>query len=150
MDRSNVSPFPQYFQHIFLTKGIKLHALLWNLVVRLVFSSVPQVWYVEVRIPRKFSEDPFDFDITRVDCIYCQSCKVVSFLKSVLEKEHICNCRVFFYDSVYLETVLNHPLLIQVPRSHGTPILCLICSAGHCWSRALPASVWPYSHSLIF
>ena len=45
-------PFPHYFQHIFLTKGVKLHDHLWNLVVRLVFFSILQIWFVEVRISR--------------------------------------------------------------------------------------------------
>ena len=65
---SNFSPFPQYFQHIFLTKGVKLHIHLYNLVVRLAFSSILQICYVEVRISRSVSEGPFDFEITRVDC----------------------------------------------------------------------------------
>ena len=64
------SPFPQYFQYIFLTKGVKLHSHLCNLVVRIVFSSILQIWYVEVRISRSVWEGPFDFEITRVDCIY--------------------------------------------------------------------------------
>ena len=38
--------------------------------VRLVFSSVLHIRYVEVRISRSISEGPFDFEITRVDCIY--------------------------------------------------------------------------------
>ena len=38
-------------------------------IVRLVFSSVLHIWYVEVRISRSVSEGPFDFEITRVDCI---------------------------------------------------------------------------------
>ena len=66
--RSNFSPFPQYFQYIFLTKGVKLHSHLWSLVVRIVFSSLLQIWYVEVRISRSLLEGPFDFEIKRVDC----------------------------------------------------------------------------------
>ena len=34
------------------------------------FSSILQIWYVEVRISRTVSEGPFDFEITRVDCIF--------------------------------------------------------------------------------
>ena len=40
------------------------------LVVRLVFSSILHTWYVEVRISRSVSAGPFDFEITRVDCIF--------------------------------------------------------------------------------
>ena len=72
--RSNFSPFPQYFQHIFLTKVVKLHVHLYNLVVRLVFSKILHIRYVEVRISRSVSEGPFDFEITRVDCICKVSC----------------------------------------------------------------------------
>ena len=35
----------------------------------LVFFSIQHIWYVEVRISRSVSEGPFDFEITRVDCI---------------------------------------------------------------------------------
>ena len=38
------------------------------LIVRLVFSSILHIWYVEVRISRSVSAGPFDFEITRVDC----------------------------------------------------------------------------------
>ena len=60
-------PFSTIFQHIFLTKGAKLHVNLWNLIVRLVFSSILHIWYVEVRISRNVSEGLFDLEITRVD-----------------------------------------------------------------------------------
>ena len=75
--RSNFSHFPQYFQHIFSTKGVKLHVRSWNLVVRLVFSSVLHIWYVEVWISRSISDGPFDFEITRVDCICLVNCKIL-------------------------------------------------------------------------
>ena len=35
----------------------------------LLFSSLSQLWYVEVRIPRSVSVSPLEFEITRVDCI---------------------------------------------------------------------------------
>ena len=41
---------------------------LLNLVVRLVFSSILHIWYVEVWISRCVVEGPFDFEIARVDC----------------------------------------------------------------------------------
>ena len=68
--RNCSSPFPQYFQHIFLTKELKLHVHLSGQFIRFVFSSILQACYVEVRISRSVSEGPFDFEITRVDCIY--------------------------------------------------------------------------------
>ena len=66
--RGNFSSFSQYFQHILLTKGVKVHVRLWNLVVWLVFCSFLHIWYVEVRISRSFSEGPLDFEIKRVNC----------------------------------------------------------------------------------
>ena len=35
----------------------------------LLFSSLSQLWYVEVRISRSVSMSPLEFEITRVDCI---------------------------------------------------------------------------------
>ena len=55
------------FFNISLTSGVKLHNHLWNMVVRFIFSSTLQTWYVEVRICRSISESPLDFEITRVD-----------------------------------------------------------------------------------
>ena len=34
----------------------------------IIFSSILQIWYIEVRISRSISESPLEFDITRVDC----------------------------------------------------------------------------------
>ena len=68
--REQFLPFPQYFQYIFLIKGVYLHIHLLNLVVRFVFSSILKIWYVELRISRSVSEGPFKFEITRVDCIW--------------------------------------------------------------------------------
>ena len=45
-----------------LTSGVKLH-------IRLLFSSLLQLWYFEVRISRSVSESPLEFEITGVDCI---------------------------------------------------------------------------------
>ena len=36
----------------------------------LLFSSLSQHWYVEVRISQSVSVSPLEFEITRVDCIY--------------------------------------------------------------------------------
>ena len=68
------------------TKGFKLHVHLWNLVFRLVFSSVLQIWYVELRIFRSVSEGPFNFEITRVDCILTTD-SVISLSVALYEKK---------------------------------------------------------------
>ena len=39
------------------------------MVVLFNFSSILQIWYVEVGISWGISESPLDFEITRVDCI---------------------------------------------------------------------------------
>ena len=73
--REEIAPQEQFlsfstlFSTYISTKGVRLHVHLWNLVVCLVFSSILQIWYVKVRISRSVSEGPFDFEITRVDCI---------------------------------------------------------------------------------
>ena len=36
----------------------------------LLFSSLSQLWYVEVRISRSVPVSPLEFEITRVDCIW--------------------------------------------------------------------------------
>ena len=61
------------FHNIFnkpLTSRVQLHIYLSNVVVRIIFSSILQIWYVEVRISRGISESPLEFEITRVDCIF--------------------------------------------------------------------------------
>ena len=61
-------PFSTKFSiYIYLTKGVKLHVHSRNMV-RLVFSSILQIRYVEVRLSRSVSEGPFDFEISRVYC----------------------------------------------------------------------------------
>ena len=42
--------------YISLTAGVKLHIHLLNLVVRFIFSSILQIWYVEVWMFRSISE----------------------------------------------------------------------------------------------
>ena len=38
-------------------------------LIKFIFSSILQTWYVELRISRSISESPLGFEITRVDCI---------------------------------------------------------------------------------
>ena len=64
--------FSPLFHNIFnisLTSRVQLLTYLLNVVVRIIFSSILQPWYVEVRISRSISESPLEFEITRVDCI---------------------------------------------------------------------------------
>ena len=65
--RSNFTSFPQYFQYISNFKSPIIYIFV-NVVVRIIFSSILQNWYVEVRISRRISERPLEFEITRVDC----------------------------------------------------------------------------------
>ena len=37
-------------------------------LIKFLFSSILQTWYVELRISRSISESPLEFEITRVDC----------------------------------------------------------------------------------
>ena len=54
---------------IYLSSRVQLYIYLLNVVSRICFSSLLQIWYVEVRIYRSISESPLEFEITRVDCI---------------------------------------------------------------------------------
>ena len=40
------------------------------MVVRIIFSSILQIWYVEVRISQSISESPLELEITRIDCMF--------------------------------------------------------------------------------
>ena len=63
---------PSLFHNIFdisLTSRVQLHTNLLNVVVRIIFSSILKIWYVEVQISRSVSEGSSEFEITRVDCI---------------------------------------------------------------------------------
>ena len=42
--------------NVSLTSGVKLHIYLWNVIVRFIFSSILQIWYVEIQISRSCSE----------------------------------------------------------------------------------------------
>ena len=39
------------------------------MVVKYIVSSILQIWYVEVRIFRRISDSPLNFEVTGVDCI---------------------------------------------------------------------------------
>ena len=64
-----ISPLFHNIFNISITSRVQLHIYLLNVVVRIIFSSILQIWYVEVRISRSISEGPLEFEISRVDCI---------------------------------------------------------------------------------
>ena len=64
-----ISPLFHNIFDISLMSRVQLHINLLNVVVRIIFSSILKMWYVEVRISRSVSESPLQFEITRVDCI---------------------------------------------------------------------------------
>ena len=64
-----ISPLFHNIFNISLTSRVQLHIYLLNVVNRISFSSILQIWYVEVRISRSISESSLEFEITRVDCI---------------------------------------------------------------------------------
>ena len=71
--RGEIAPKEQFllFSTIFsiYLSRVQLHIYLLNVVVWIVFSSILQIWYVEVQISRSISESPLEFEITRVVCI---------------------------------------------------------------------------------
>ena len=67
--RSNFSLFHNIF-NISLTSRVQLHIYLSNVVVWIIFSSILQIWYVEVRISRSSSISSLELEITKVDCIF--------------------------------------------------------------------------------
>ena len=105
---SNFSSFPQYFQYI-LTSRVQLHIYLFNVVNRISFSSILQVWYVEVWISRSISESPLEFEITRVNCI----CNVLERPKE--------NCKRSWFHKVY---TINHHWLVHLVKVKNAVILC--------------------------
>ena len=64
-----ISPLFQNIFNISLTSRVQLLVYLLNMVNRISFPPILQIWYVEVRISRSISDSPLEFEITRVDCI---------------------------------------------------------------------------------
>ena len=64
-----ISPLSHNIFNIPLTSRLQFHIYLLNVVVQIMFSSILQIWCVEVRISRSISESPLEFEITRVNCI---------------------------------------------------------------------------------
>ena len=65
-----ISPLFHNIFNIFLTSKVQLPISLLNVINQIIFSSILQTWYVELRISRSISESPLEFEITRVDCMY--------------------------------------------------------------------------------
>ena len=63
-----ISPLFHNIVNISLTSRVQLHIYLLNVVNRISFSPILQVWYVEVRISRSISESLLEFERTIVDC----------------------------------------------------------------------------------
>ena len=113
--RSNFSSFPQYFQYISNLR-VQLHIYLSNVVVRIIFSSILQIWYVEVRICWSISESPLEFEITRVSVLECmkscvygtywgcagQLCCFPSVLLSLLSLQPAVKCIFILYPIMFL------------------------------------------------
>ena len=76
----------------FLTKNLKkssyqkpLDRFLYNF--RFMFSSILQIWFVEVPIYRSFSESLLDFEITSVNCSCLLTLRVSFFYEFFLSKD---------------------------------------------------------------
>ena len=65
-----ISPLFHNIFNICLTSKVQLPISLLNVVNQIIFSSILQTLYVELRISRSISESPLEFEITRVDCIF--------------------------------------------------------------------------------
>ena len=66
-----ISPLFHNIFNISLTSRVQLrvHIYLLNVVNRISFSSILQIWYIGTDISKYFRKS-LEFEITRVDCIY--------------------------------------------------------------------------------
>ena len=92
---------------VYLFSGVKLHIHLWNVVVWFIFfSSILQIWYVEIRISRSISESPLGFEITRVDYIFV-GCSLSNLINANLE-----------YIFAGLASAVHHGYLVNYYNAH--------------------------------
>ena len=103
-----ISPLFHNIFNISRISRVQSHIHLLNVVVRFIFSSILQFWYVEVRISRSISESPLDFEITRVDCICflyvlplvpregCTSWHFLSTVTYMFDKAYLALYRIFW------------------------------------------------------
>ena len=99
-------------------------------LIELVFSSILQIWYVEVRISRSISKSPLEFEITRVDCI--------SSVTSKMKHYRVLNSCMFRY-----RYIISNPMLstTSAPQRQKTYLRRYVPSR----DSGQP----PHSHSLI-
>ena len=96
--RGEIAPLFHNIFNISLTSSPITHIYLLNVAVRIIFSSILQIWYVEIRISRSISEGPLEFEITRVDCIsVIHQCLHIENIHK--NKTHFCTnfVQVFFF-----------------------------------------------------
>ena len=89
------------------------------MIVRFIFSSILQTWYVEVRISRGTSESSLDFEVTRVDCTTI--CKYNSCLCSIKVLRINVTAISWFRDKILLEKVKYYFLILTEPLLKITP-----------------------------
>ena len=61
-----ISPLFHNIFDIALSSRVQLHINLLNVIVRIIFSAILKIWYVEVRRYGSVSESPLEFEISRV------------------------------------------------------------------------------------
>ena len=118
--RSNFFSFPQYFQFIsnFKSPVTHIRSYVLNVVVRIIFSSILQIWYVEVRISESISGSPLEFEITRVDCISWS-----------ISKKNVANLGGSRTRDLLVSSRTRIQLMVQLVRwSDGPKLAVLLCS----------------------
>ena len=112
--RGEIAPLFHNIFNISLTSRVQLHIYLSNVVVRIIFSSILQIWYVEVRISRSISESPLEFEITGVDCSNNENVRIIRgkigiwhSVEAPVRTENICFCDSFNVYSFYLSKKKN-------------------------------------------
>ena len=68
VEKRAIAPLFHNIFNMSLTSGVKLHIHRWMRLFDFLFSSLLQLWYFEVRISRRVSVSPLEFEITRVGC----------------------------------------------------------------------------------
>ena len=111
-----ISPlFHNIFNIHFYLKESNYIVICKNWLFKLFFSSILQIWYVEVRISRTVYEGPFDFEITRVDCII--SSNMASCLHEYCQKQ-----KDFKHKTQQKLICLDH----QCPRKSSEHVLLFV------------------------
>ena len=83
------------------------------------FSSILQIWLVEVRISRNISESPLEFKITRVDYRYVKGTGWPSgFSDLFYKKDNGCDFRL---TALYIKLLLGRGLLFKERKKSQPP-----------------------------